>query len=346
MTAIFVGRRGGLTVVSGKNGTWGAAEHFSGQDVQCLAVDPLRPQIAYCGTFGQGLWRSDDAGMTWQPVGAGITHPQVMAVAVSPHERRGDNGVVYAGAEPSALFRSEDGGATWRECAALRALPSASTWSFPPRPYTSHVRAITLDPAIPGKLFVCIEAGALVQSGDAGETWSDRVPDGPWDTHTLLVHPQAPGHLYSSAGDGFMRPGRGYSESDDAGQTWRRPDDGLQHHYLWGAAVDPADPATVVVSAASSPNQAHNPTNAEAYVYRRSGDGLWQAVTDGLPVGSGMLAAVLASRTAELGAFYAAANTGLYHSTDAGQSWRPMVDHWPDQYRSEHINALVVTDPA
>lgn len=346
MTAIFVGRMRGLTVVTGHDGARQVAEHFANQDVQSLAADPLRPEIVYCGTFGRGLWRSDDAGASWRPVGAGIAHPQVMAVAVSAHERRGDNGVVYAGTEPSALFRSEDGGATWRECAALRALPSAPTWSFPPRPYTSHVRAITLDPEMPGRLFVCIEAGALVQSGDGGETWTDRAPDGPWDTHTLLVHPRAPGRLYSSAGDGFMRPGRGFSESDDAGRTWRRPDDGLRHHYLWGAAVDPADPETVIVSAASSPNQAHNPTNAEAYVYRRSGDGAWEAVADGLPVGSGMLAAVLASRDAEPGAFYAAANTGLYHSVDAGRSWQPVFTKWPEQYRSEHINALLIIDAA
>ena len=87
MTAIFVGRQSGLTVVSGGGGAWDATEHFSGQDVQCLASDPLRPETVYCGTFGQGLWRSDDAGTTWKPVGAGITHPQIMAVTVSAHER-------------------------------------------------------------------------------------------------------------------------------------------------------------------------------------------------------------------------------------------------------------------
>ena len=45
-----------------------------GRDVQCIAVDPLQPQLAYCGTFGSGLWRSDDAGHTWKPAGVGITH--------------------------------------------------------------------------------------------------------------------------------------------------------------------------------------------------------------------------------------------------------------------------------
>lgn len=344
MTRIAVATSNGLIVARGRDGDWQAVEHLYGDDVQALAVDPLRPAIIYCGTFGHGLWRSDDAGGTWHPVGAGIAHPQVMSIAVSALERSGDEGVVYAGTEPSALFRSTDGGATWRECAALRALPSAPTWSFPPRPYTSHVRCIALDPRQPGVLALCIEAGALVRSTDAGETWTDRVPGGPWDTHTLLVHPGAPGRLYAAAGDGFMRPGAGYAESRDAGASWQRHGEGLRQHYLWGAAVDPADPETVIVSAASSPNQAHNPSAAESYVYRRSGDG-WRESGDGLPSGRGMLAAVFATNDGEPGVFYAAANTGVYRSADAGRSWSPLPIPWPDTYRSRHVNALVVTGP-
>ena len=168
------------------------------------------------------------------------------------------------------------------------------------------------------------------------------MPDGPWDTHTLLVHPHAPGRLYAAAGDGFMRPGAGYAESDDAGASWQRHGEGLRHHYLWGAAVDAADPEAVIVSAASSPNQAHNPHAAESYVYRRSGD-RWHACDDGLPVGHGMLAAVLATNATEPGVFYAAANTGVFRSADAGHSWSSLPIPWPDAYRSRHVNALTVT---
>lgn len=344
MTHIAVATNNGLTIARCRNGGWDAVEHRHGDDVQALAADPLHPAVMYCGTFGRGLWRSDDAGSTWRPVGTGIAHPQVMSLAVSALERSGDEGVVYAGTEPSALFRSTDGGATWRECAALRALPSAPTWSFPPRPYTSHVRCITLDPHKPGVLSLCIEAGALVRSTDAGETWTDRVPGGPWDTHTLLVHPRAPDRLYAAAGDGFMRPGTGYAESSDAGESWQRAGEGLRQHYLWGAAVDPGDPDTAIVSAASSPSQAHNPTAAESFVYRRSRD-RWHETSDGLPSGRGMLAAVLATNAAEPGVFYAAANTGLYRSADAGRSWSSLPIPWPDVNRSRHVNALVITEP-
>ena len=141
-----------------------------GRDAQCVAFDPLRPQFIYCGTFGSGLWRSDDAGETWRPAGDGITQTRVLSVAVSRVERLKGVGVVYAGSEPTAIFRSEDAGETWQECKGLSDLPSASEWSYPPRPETHHARWIETDPHVEGRLFVAVEAGALIRSLDAGVT--------------------------------------------------------------------------------------------------------------------------------------------------------------------------------
>src|ERR1700737_1850648 len=91
-----------------------------------------------------------------------------MSVAVSPVERSNGQSVIYAGTEPSAIVRSEDSGAIWRELTTLRQLPSAPTWSFPPRPYTHHVRWITPDPLQSGRLYAAVEAGALLRSFDSG----------------------------------------------------------------------------------------------------------------------------------------------------------------------------------
>src|SRR5438552_12814930 len=77
-------------------------------NIACVTVDPLRPQFIYCGTFGSGIWRSDNAGESWHPAGEGIRHSKVQSVTVSRSERVKDRGIVYAGTEPSAIFRSED----------------------------------------------------------------------------------------------------------------------------------------------------------------------------------------------------------------------------------------------
>jgi photosystem II stability/assembly factor-like uncharacterized protein len=205
------------------------------------------------------------------------------------------------------------------------------------------VRWITPDPAVPGRVYVCIEAGALVRTEDGGRTWTDRVPDGPWDTHTLAAHPRVPGRLYSAAGDGFVTPGRGYNESRDGGETWAHPDDGIAHHYLYGLAVDSGDPDTMLVSAASSPMAAHSWTQAEATVYRRADGGPWREVRDGLPAAKGTTRAMLAAHPGEPGVFYAANNRGLFRSADAGERWEPIPLSWPDDYVRQGVQALAVT---
>jgi photosystem II stability/assembly factor-like uncharacterized protein len=344
MTTMYIAMDDELVIARSRPGHWKTDLQLASRSPRCLGVDTLRPERVYCGTDGHKLWCSEDAGASWRAVGEGIDHADVTAVAVSAQERSGECGVVYAGTEPSALFRSEDSGDTWRELRGMRSLPSAPTWSFPPHPQTNHVRWITPDVADAGTLYVCIEAGALVRSLDGGDTWMDRVPDGPVDTHTLLMHPRTPGRLYAAAGDGSMRPGRGYNESRDGGRTWERPDEGLAHHYLWSVAVDPGDADTIVVSAAHSPSAAHDPRHAESTVYRRSGRTPWRQVRDGLPETRGTTIAVLAANQSEPGVFYAASNRGLYRSADAGITWEQLDIEWPGRYHDQRVNALVVTD--
>src|SRR5436309_15883120 len=108
---------------------WSVEEHLRGHSPECVAVDPINPSRVYCGTWGHGVWRSNDAGGKWEPVGAGIAHPEITAVAVNPLERRRRFGEVYAGTEPSAVLRSDAGDENWGELRRLRPLTSAGTGS-------------------------------------------------------------------------------------------------------------------------------------------------------------------------------------------------------------------------
>jgi len=204
---------------------------------------------------------------------------------------------------------------------------------FPPRPETHHVRWIEADVSAGGRLFVAIEAGALVRTFDDGRTWHDRVSGGPYDTHTAATHPLAPGRIWSAAGDGYF-------ESADAGDSWTSPDEGLQHGYLVDIAIDPADPETVIVSAARGPFVAYRPSSAESYVYRRSGGSEWELTMSGLPQAGGTTASRFAVHPAEPGIIYAANNRGVFRSDDAGRSWRAIDVPWPRPGLSDGVSAL------
>src|ERR671916_2189292 len=105
---------------------------------RCLAVDPKDPDTVYVGTSDEGLFKSSDGGRSWERL-SGVAYTRITALAISPVD-----GALYAGTEPSSLFASRDGGGSWRELEGLKNIPSASTWSFLPRPWTSHVRALAL----------------------------------------------------------------------------------------------------------------------------------------------------------------------------------------------------------
>ena len=343
---------------SNKNGWKKSCESLKGLSPQCVAFDPSSPNRAYCGTFGKGLYKTDDGGQTWDSIGKVIvdemekkdsndnaasrnTGAGIMSVSVS-HLQRRKNGfnTVYVGTEPTAIYKSDDGGESWERMSALNNLRSSSIWSFPPRPWTSHVRWIEPDITNPDYVFAAIEAGALVQSHDGGKTWIDKVDGGPFDTHTLATHKKMPKKLYSSAGDGYF-------ESFDYGQSWKLPREGLEHHYLAGLAVDLDDPNTVIISASQSAWEGHYFEGAKSVVYRRTTSSEeWNLVSNGLPEPNGTIILILAANPKVAGEFYALNNRGIFCSTDLGISWEEMTDNngieWPKEYLSQHPKAFAV----
>jgi hypothetical protein len=338
MTMLIVGMQNSLLVLESSKDRWKTREFSKEIHPQSISLDPHNSNRAYCGTFGNGLWKTDDGGHTWKSIGNDvISSPYVMSVSVSSLDRGNDGfNKVYVGTEPSALYMSSDGGNSWEKMDALNNLPSSTSWSFPPRPWTHHVRWIEPDVNNPDYVFVAIEAGALVQSHDGGRTWIDRVKQGPYDTHTLATHRKAPKRLYSSAGDGYF-------ESLDYGQSWKKPTAGLRHHYLYGLAVDSGDPNTVIVSASLGPWKAHSVENAESMIYRKSDDSeKWMVISKNLPEPTGTITSILASNPKTSGEFFAVNNRGIFMSNDSGISWGGLDIPWPKEYLLQHPWAIGV----
>jgi photosystem II stability/assembly factor-like uncharacterized protein len=292
---------------------------LDGSGAQCIAVDPHDADRAYVGTFDSGVYRTRDAGETWEQVGGNIPHQRVLSIAMSPSRRTGGLSAVYVGTEPSSLYRSDDDGQTWQDFPTLTELPSAPTWSFPPRPWTSHVRWIAPHQNDPDMLYLGIELGGVMRSADGGQTWEDRKPGSYHDSHSVRTHPIALDRVYEAAGGGV-------AWSLDRGATWSELDDGMDRHYVWALAIDPADPDLWYVSATHSARYAHRSNGeADAHIYRKRGEAPWQPLAvgteDPLPY---MPYALLTLRSQPDVIIAGMQNGQIMLSEDAGDSWRAL----------------------
>jgi hypothetical protein len=294
----------GIARLDEVSGAWDVAISLRGSHAQCLAVDPRDADVVYAGLRDGGVRRTRDGGRSW--VDCRLPGPGVFSVAVSAVD-----GAVYAGTEPSALFRSDDEGNSWRELDALLELPSRPTWSFPPRPWTSHVRWIAPSPHNADLLLVGIELGGLMRSIDGGASWQDHRPGAQRDVHSLAWHPRIERRAYEAGGGGA-------AWSDDGGERWRPADKGRDRHYTWAVAVEPDEPDAWYVSASTGPFAAHGRADPEARIYAWRGGG-WHALAGGLP--EPLLAMPYALVATGRRLFAGLADGQLWESTDGGENW-------------------------
>jgi hypothetical protein len=324
---IYLATSQGISVVRASEDRWEGAAHLEDKQVECVLADRKAGDVAFCGTFGAGLFRTSDAGRTWAPC-VGFPEATVTSLAVA------ESGVLFAGTEPSRVLRSDDLGETWSALPQLSELPSTKSWSFLPRPYTHHVRAILPDFERPDDLHVAIEAGALLRSKDAGSRWIDRVRSAPKDTHWLISDPLERNTLYSAAGDGFF-------QSRDDGETWQRSEQGLDGPYCWSMAMGSGSSRAMVMSAAKSAYGAHYERYANSYVYRREGNAPWEKTLSGLPTPHNHRAAVIASVDTFPGLFFLSAEGSVFRSTDEGMNWQELSIDWLNG-RAKHAVGIAV----
>ena len=306
-TLILVATETTVATIDAERGTVAPGTGL-GDRPTCLTADRFVPGRAWCGTHRGGVFRTDDGGASWRAVG--LAGRNITSITASPAQRD----LVWVGTEPSDVWRSTNGGDSWEETESLEALPSSPEWSFPPKPDTHHVRWIASHPRDAQQLWIAIEAGALVSTRDGGHSWNDRVPGGPWDTHELAIHPNAPTALRVAAGDGYF-------ESDDGGTSWRSPEDGLDVGYLRSVAIDPGRGDVVIVSASTGPRSAYVAGVSDGRLYRHERNGRWERIVDGWPDPPQTIAPLLTAGRAP-GELWAADERGLHRSDDGGRSWR------------------------
>ena len=319
MPRLLVCTRDGLVRLDGSGASWEHLTLLEGTAVRCVAA---RGGRVLAGTRGGALLSTDD-GASWRR--ADLPERDVYSVAIGPAD-----GTLYAGTEPSRLFRSADG-ERWDELDALQSIPSRDQWSYPPRPWTSHVRWIAPDPHRSERLLVGIELGGLMYSDDGGESFTDHRPGAERDVHALAWHPRVEGRSYEAAGGGA-------AWSRDGGLSWEGAESGREHRYCWALAVDPDEPDRWYVSAAHGPRQAHGAGAARAGVYRWEGAGPWERIERGLPRPLDSMPYAIVSTPG--GLFAGLADGRIFSSADHGDSWEELP------VRAESVIAMAPAEPS
>ena len=270
MARLYAATGDGIARLDESGEAWTVELFLPGSGAQCLAVDPDDPDTVYAGLREGGVRRTVDGGRSW--VDCALPEPGVFSLAVSAVD-----GAVYAGTEPSRLFRSDDRGESWRELEALLELPSRPSWSFPPRPWTSHVRWIAPSPHDADLLLVGIELGGLMRSTDGGAELA-----GPPSRRATRTCTRSPGtHAYQGART------RRAAAAPPSARTEARPG---SRPTRAATATTPGrspstrdDPDCWYLSASTGPYAAHGGRDPQARIYRRRDGEPWQPLAGGLP---------------------------------------------------------------
>lgn len=294
---------------------WSVEHLLEGQEITCLAADSIHTGGVYAGIRGQGVLFSGDHGRTWSP--AGLSGHSVKAISASQI----DPGVVYAGTKPALIFVTRDQGQHWEELSTFRKIFSRRFWFSPAEaPFTAYIQGIALSPTDRNVILAGIEAGAVVRSADGGKTWEDHRRGALRDCHSIAFHATDGAWAYEAGGTGA-----GAAISKDGGCTWYQTKAGLDRHYGWACAADPAHPEIWYVSASPGPFNAHGNGDAQAFIFRSAGGAPWQKLGGGLPQPLDHMPYGLLTDPDAPGHLYAGLSNGdVWFSPDYGDTWEQL----------------------
>jgi hypothetical protein len=162
-----------------------------GGAVRCLAQHPLLPDVLFAGSAQGGLWKSEDNGYSWRPVGAPDLTVPVGAIAFAPSNPQ----IIYVGTgEPTVgnpggigLYKSEDGGGSFSQMVGTDSADDGAA---------GHYACILVDPLEPGRFWAASSRGLWrhdpgVFGGFALEAVSSPTPG---DNVTDVVLARDPAH--------------------------------------------------------------------------------------------------------------------------------------------------------
>jgi photosystem II stability/assembly factor-like uncharacterized protein len=286
--------------------------------VESVAVDPTDPDVVYVGTFTNGVFRSDDDGLSWNRTGL-TKGARIHSIAVA-----GDR-TIFAVSIGELLFgvlRSRDLGDTWQPVndglsgalkvevdptdpavafvassdGVYKTIDGGDSWS---KSFSKlEILDVAVDPLTPSTVYAITDT-EIFKTTDGGESWHPT-----YEATRLLtgvtVDPVVTSTVYAATISGVVK-------SVDAGATWQLATSGLPKEIIWDLAVDPARHETVLAATSSDG------------VYRTMDGGTsWAPASVGIRSRGMQDVTVAPTPTFTM---FASTSDGLYRSRNGGDSW-------------------------
>jgi photosystem II stability/assembly factor-like uncharacterized protein len=234
--------------------------------IGAVAVAPSRPDVVYVGTgeadmrsqisYGDGMYKSTDAGKTWAHIGLEPTR-QIGKVIVHPTDPNiayvAALGHVYGANPDRGVYRTRDGGATWQKVLFKSNDVGAIDLAFDPGDPQTLYASLWNTRRPPWSIYPpSYGPGAgLYKSTDGGSNWQQLSSGLPTDGVGRIGIAVAPTNRRRVFAIVDAKAG-GLYRSDDAGATWRLASSDSR---IWGrgwyfgkVAVDPKNADLVYVS--------------------------------------------------------------------------------------------------
>jgi len=288
-----------------------------------IAVDPLRPEFVYAGSFTNGVYKSTDRGVTWYRKVNGLTNVSIQSLAIHPT----NTDIVFAGTYNGGLYKTTNGGDSWVKVGNIS--------------FGDHiVYDIAIDRTNPNIVLITTRTkfnqnidpltGHLWRSADGGNTWQllrlgndVGTPDYFYD---VSIHPTDGSRVFLSYHE------HGFYRSSDGGFTFSPYNVGATDLTARSVAFDNMVTGLVYAGTWNSPSAYRSDEAGRNWVSIQPMNVVNEVKTMKVvlaPFGSTYKQVLLATR-----------DNGILSSIDRGNSW---VGKGPGDI---HINDIGIADNA
>lgn len=207
---------------------WRNIGPFRGGRSAAVTGVPGKPNLFYMGSTGGGVWRTTDAGNSWENISDEFFGGSVGSVAVSEW----DNNVIYVGmGEKTVRGNVSSGDGVWKS------VDAGKTWKHVGLPKSRHIPRMRIDPknpevvyaAVLGDLYKSSEERGVYKSTDGGANWKKVLyANQNAGAIDLIIDPTNPRILYATTWNVRRTPyslssggeGSALWKSTDSGETW------------------------------------------------------------------------------------------------------------------------------